>query len=364
MPPKSGFSRTRNIDYDDDDIYDDDDDYSEDGNGCADGLAEEDKEQMRLGTIRVREALADHSEFVSDAQIQDALWHYYYDVAKSAGYLKNGLGTGVKQATPKKEKTTSRFDEAAGAADQKAPTATGKQIYTKPCATSDIVYPMTYHPSLPPTSMPLQMAATEDFFGDVPWGNVPAHRLGLITSCSPRHKGGLLGGSSKLAALAAKRRKERENAESTQAPAKGDINADAAIAMLDQLSVTGKDAPIDSSRQGDETRPTRSRYPIRRKSRSRSQPSEAPEKPSPEEPAQCQPAIIIDSPAQRASASIFASTLCGPNQSPAQWQMLPQEFQATHASYNDGNDTTPFAGPSPDDIVRAAQAKGAGGGRY
>ena len=98
MPPKSGFSRTRNVDYDDDDIYDDDDDYyeEEEAGGGADtgdgGMTEDDKEQMRAGTIRVREALGDKSDFTSDEQIQEALWHYYYDVVKSVSYLKNRLG--------------------------------------------------------------------------------------------------------------------------------------------------------------------------------------------------------------------------------------------------------------------------------
>ena len=99
MPPKSGFSRTRNVDYDDDDIYDDDDDYYEEEEaggdaGAGDGMTEDDKEQMRAGTIRVREALGDKSDFTSDEQIQEALWHYYYDVGKSVSYLKNRLGVG------------------------------------------------------------------------------------------------------------------------------------------------------------------------------------------------------------------------------------------------------------------------------
>ncbi|KAH9876487.1 hypothetical protein J1614_003618 [Plenodomus biglobosus] len=128
MPPKSGFSRTRNIDYDDDDVYDDDDYYPEDDEG-GDATAEDDKEQMRAGTIRVREALAETSDFISDEQIQEALWHYYYDVAKSVSYLKNKIGAVAapesKQEAPKKEKAASRFDQAASVAHQNAPPTTG-----------------------------------------------------------------------------------------------------------------------------------------------------------------------------------------------------------------------------------------------
>lgn len=131
MPPKSGFSRTRNVDYDDDDLYDDDEYYEDDGGdvGADDGMSAEDKEQMRVGTIRVREAMGDLGDFTSDEQIQEALWHYYYDVGKSVSYLKNKLGIAEpKKEAPKQEKAkpTSRFDQAANVANQNAPVPTGK----------------------------------------------------------------------------------------------------------------------------------------------------------------------------------------------------------------------------------------------
>jgi len=44
---------------------------------------------MRIGTDKVRAALGDVSDFVTDEAIQEALWHYYYDVAKSVTYLKS-----------------------------------------------------------------------------------------------------------------------------------------------------------------------------------------------------------------------------------------------------------------------------------
>ncbi|KAI4906061.1 hypothetical protein J4E90_010909 [Alternaria incomplexa] len=328
MPPKSGFSRTRNVDYDDDDIYDDDDDYyeEEEAGGGADaghGMTEDDKEQMRAGTIRVREALGDKSDFTSDEQIQEALWHYYYDVGKSVSYLKNRLGVGeVKTEAPKQEKAkpVSRFDQAASVADQNAP-------------------------------------VTADFFWDVPWGNVPPERLGVITVDPPHYKGGLLGGSSKLAALAAKRRKEREDAEAAASKANND--ADSAIAMLDKLSVKSQEGGNPSLGGTGPARP--SRYPIRR--RSPSPAPEAPKEPEIEEPQAPQPAVVVESPAQRATASMFASTLCGSDEFSKHPQAPLQEVPLPFAAYKSYDGTGAFAGPSPDDIVRAAQAKGAGGGR-
>lgn len=49
--------------------------------GSCDGV-----EQMREGTMKVRDVLGPDIA-VTDKEIQDALWHYYYDVAKTVTYL-------------------------------------------------------------------------------------------------------------------------------------------------------------------------------------------------------------------------------------------------------------------------------------
>jgi elongation factor 1 alpha-like protein len=80
--------RVKAIDYDDDDLEADDYDYEDgDQNGGQEELTDDDKEQMRIGTAKVREALGSTS--ASDQEIQEALWHYYYDVAQSVSYLKS-----------------------------------------------------------------------------------------------------------------------------------------------------------------------------------------------------------------------------------------------------------------------------------
>lgn len=43
-------------------------------------------EQMRKGTMDVRDALGPDIA-VTDKEIQDSLWHFYYDVAKTVTYL-------------------------------------------------------------------------------------------------------------------------------------------------------------------------------------------------------------------------------------------------------------------------------------
>jgi elongation factor 1 alpha-like protein len=55
-------------------------------------------ENLRLGTIDVRGRLPQGSEHITDKQIQEALWHYYYDVDKSVSYLQK-----VYMAKPKNE---------------------------------------------------------------------------------------------------------------------------------------------------------------------------------------------------------------------------------------------------------------------
>jgi elongation factor 1 alpha-like protein len=92
--------RVKDIDYDEDEYdeyYSGEEEYGYDGTEAApaqavsqeDELSPEDKEHMRIGTESVRAALGDASDFVTDDAIQEALWHYYYDVAKSVTYLRS-----------------------------------------------------------------------------------------------------------------------------------------------------------------------------------------------------------------------------------------------------------------------------------
>jgi len=148
--------RVKEIDYDEDeydDYYSGEDEYAYEGadTGAAapaasqeDELSPEDKEQMRIGTESVRAALGDASDFVTDDAIQEALWHYYYDVAKSVTYLKSNIEAShsavqrsylpdqnaPQQAQPKekKQKQVSKFDQAATEAAQKPVQIKGTSI--------------------------------------------------------------------------------------------------------------------------------------------------------------------------------------------------------------------------------------------
>ena len=77
--------RVKTLDYNDDDLEYDEDDY-DDGEG-QDEVSPEDRESLRLGTIEVKKMLGPAYQ-ISDTEIQDALWNFYYDTTKTVNLLK------------------------------------------------------------------------------------------------------------------------------------------------------------------------------------------------------------------------------------------------------------------------------------
>ncbi|KAL9100806.1 MAG: hypothetical protein Q9187_009320 [Circinaria calcarea] len=71
------------------DDFDGGSDYDYDGEGDGTGnedLSADDKEQLQEGTAKVRSILGSEIS-ITDKEIQDSLWHYYYDVEKTIAYL-------------------------------------------------------------------------------------------------------------------------------------------------------------------------------------------------------------------------------------------------------------------------------------
>jgi uncharacterized membrane protein YgcG len=64
---------------------------------------------MRVGTISVREALGDDVPGITDKDIQEALWHYFYDVEKSVNYLLQSRTAKTQTEKKKKAKGGSLF---------------------------------------------------------------------------------------------------------------------------------------------------------------------------------------------------------------------------------------------------------------
>jgi len=59
---------------------------------------------MREGTNKVRDVLGHDIPSITDEKIQEALWHYYYDIEKSINYLLSLQTKKVKEVGGKKGK--------------------------------------------------------------------------------------------------------------------------------------------------------------------------------------------------------------------------------------------------------------------
>lgn len=167
---------------------------------------------MNEATTEVKSALGPRADEVTTKQIQDALWHYYYDVDKSVAYLINKFLDPPPTAKPAaKSKST---------ALKNSPLADGMQLFIPPLPV-DLPWPIGVFEADSRTREPQthRTSSMANFFADMPWGNIPEARRTVFTR--PRlPPGGLLGGSSagpkpsKLASLAAAR-KRKAGGEST-----------------------------------------------------------------------------------------------------------------------------------------------------
>ncbi|KAL2203216.1 hypothetical protein CC79DRAFT_1279619 [Sarocladium strictum] len=154
--------------------FDDDDlDYDEgfEDAGEEEEMSVEDRAAMDQAKAQVSTVMGADYRKLTTKDVEDTLWHYFYDIEKSVAYLrKTYLAAPAPKPAPK-------------AAPKKAPEGT--------------------HAS---------------FFSDMPWLDVPQHRQTTFLE-PPRPRGGLLGGSdggpkmSKLQALAAARKKKTEMKE-------------------------------------------------------------------------------------------------------------------------------------------------------
>lgn len=220
--------------------------------------------------------------------------------------------------------------------------------------------------------------SSSDFFADTPWLNVPAHRLGNISEANPTPRGYLLGGSSKpskLAALAAARKKKQEEARANTSSSQGEDQApDKAVAILDRLKAKSEATPKETSsgssvlsentnvKEKVQKQSQPRAYPIRNKNSPSlvcEEPVNKPEEPEPEhEPESEQQAKRIKLEDVKGNPSTFASTIFGSGGQLRNGAPL-FAFPLPYTSFPEYAKAKPFAGPSPDDVVLNAQAKGA-----
>lgn len=77
----------QNYDYENDLDEFDGNELAEDAEDEEDELSPEDKAQMTAATADVKSMLGPQASKVTTKQIQESLWHYYYDVDKTIAYL-------------------------------------------------------------------------------------------------------------------------------------------------------------------------------------------------------------------------------------------------------------------------------------
>ncbi|KAK2597707.1 hypothetical protein N8I77_012473 [Diaporthe amygdali] len=206
--------------------YDYENDLDEfDGNELAEEeeeeLSPEDKAQMTAATAEVKSMLGPQASKVTTQQIQESLWHYYYDVDKTIAYLISKY----VDPTPKPAAKTKAPKAAPPASDDP----------WRVCATTT-----------------RQRSSCASFFSDMPWLNIPEDRRTVFTKPPRLRGGGLLGGSSeppkmsKLQALAAARKKKREEKQpetAQDATAKEAPETDTLQNKISKMKISQKEAP-------------------------------------------------------------------------------------------------------------------------
>lgn len=215
--------------------------------------------------------------------------------------------------------------------------------------TVDLIYPIAI-----PAFHHDRSDLSKDFFSDTPWLKVAPERLSTMKLVSTSPRGGLLGGSgkpSKLAALAAARRK-REEENQALANKNENLAPDRTISLLDQLG--------NNNGKGNDAEPA-STHRERRNLSFRPAPKQETKVEEPsnkvQETEKVEPATIV--PDVKGTPSTFAMTMFGPRMAAesftadtpvnkANSSILIHEFPSDKA----------FASPSPDDVVLNAQAKG------
>jgi elongation factor 1 alpha-like protein len=309
----------------------DGEDYGETG---EDELSQEDRQAMDEGAAEVRRALGTEADKVTKAQIEEALWHYYYDIDKSVTYL---MKTFIAPAPKPVKKAPEGMSVCCFSASQRL-SGTGAD------------HERLSNGYLPRMVLPPVDRVPAWYFDDMPWLNVPRERQADFIQ-PERPRGGLLGGGegvpkmSKLQALAAARKKKIDEKKELERVEKD----------VENLSVR------DSQKENDKTLSQKQ------------MPQPTPQVVSPLN--DIEPEVTTDDNKQKdfgspskggfidedftvvvsqATPSAFAQTLFG--SAPVKTHR-PDVFAMPYTS-SSSFIAHAFAEPSPDDIVLAAQAKG------
>ncbi|KAI3582369.1 P-loop containing nucleoside triphosphate hydrolase protein [Fusarium oxysporum f. sp. albedinis] len=310
----------------------DGDDYEDE---VEDELSPEDRQAMEEGTAEVRRALGTEANKVTKAQIEEALWHYYYDIDKSVTYLMKTFIAPAPKPAKKAPEGMSVFFSAS------------QRLFGTGADHGRLSNEHTSIMDLPPA-----LGVPAWHFDDMPWMSVPEERQTVFIE-PERPRGGLLGGGdgppkmSKLQALAAARKKKTEEKKELERAERG----------LERLSIN------ESQKEN---------QPILGQVHQAPEPTLQVKSPPKEESTEV--AAITDNHQKdidstpkgwfmdedlpvmmpRATPSAFARTLFGsaPSKAPRPDEIFAMPYTSSPIYVAEA-----FAEPSPDDVVLAAQAK-------
>ena len=394
----SRHQAVRNLDY-----HQELDEFEAEGYSDEEELGAEDKALMRQGTLQVQEILGVGASKVTTAQIEEALWHYYYDVDKAVAFLvtKYIVPPEPKQVKGTPQKTTSEFRSPfspqlhsallPGIFDQYPPCTKGRMATCSPGRADATLFlrflrdartSLTHgqgdeflrqsRPNTPPGFELRPRGPYAHLFLDMPWGNVPKHRQTLFIE-PPKLPGGLLGGSgappklSKLQQLAAARKKKVEEKQSEEKvegvrTKMSDLGLNSSLGKKENIALGG--GPNKRQKTAEATPPSstpslgrdRRQQPVHEPMDVDDAGKDAASDPRVELRVVLEDASVVPP----AAPSAFAKTLFG---SPSNAPTVPQRdfFALPFASHPAVQGA--FSGPSPDDVVFAAQAKGSLSGK-
>lgn len=363
------MQRVKNVSYDEDELYSDEEqDYTANDNETnQESYSSEDLQNFAELTPVVRAELAEAGLQASDREIEDALWHYYWDVGKSVAYLKNVRTPRQNKQEGKKGegakgKAKSKFDQAVERSSQKTASGgkldlsfslisgvggwhgcmsdgmnqTGERRGGFAIQCSHLASVINFCGSGRSTAF---VFSGRDWFKDVSWSSLPLDIRGELVPALPMPPPPkLLGGSSKLAKLAEERRKKAALATASPSPEV----PNGSLSSLDRL---GK--PKNTK---ENVPPPTATAPRKYPSRPKREPTPPPREPTPEpeEPKEELPDL-------RAPPTAFGQTLSRslPNVGISNNEALTDLMRSMSVE-------DPFTGPSPDDTVMRAQGQSKG----
>ncbi|PUU73977.1 hypothetical protein B9Z19DRAFT_494204 [Tuber borchii] len=323
--------------------------------------------QLRKGLAQVRKTLGTEIP-VTDKEIQESLWYYYFDVSKTINYI---LSQHAPAENPKAKPQPQPSRKAQKGTSGISFSLSSYMAHEHVCASPRTNLPGCL-PGIGQGHGSEKKTATElGFFRDCPWGNVPEHRRGEIIVERIHPRGGLLGGSGKMSKLAAlaKARKEKAVAEKKQ-----DGEEKASVSLLARLAPKAPArAPTPISKSS--LPPTQeSKQEIKQKTKQvimpEPQPEAEPEKIAaassqglghPEDPKTFFPILKDKSiympqfTSLLGSPSSFALSFFGERISTIKMNTTNQETFAISGAPTAAQ-AKAFSEPSPDDIVIAAQS--------